>query len=485
MFSQDDSAAFLAAIVSSSDDAIISTDLAGIVTSWNAAAERMYGFRADEILGRPISLIIPPERRDEDEAVLARVREGLKVDHFETRRVRKDGTGVDVSLTVSPIRAAGGRVIGASKISRDIGSRGSMERDAQRLAAIIESSDDAIVGKDLNSIIQSWNRGAEQIFGYSPEEAIGRHISLIIPEDRIAEEAHVMGEIRAGHSVRHFETVRRRKDGRMLDISLTVSPIRTPAGEIVGASKIARDITEQKRLQRAVEQASRAKDEFLATLSHELRTPLNTVLGYTDMLQSGMIPWEDRSKALNAIIRNAEALRQLVNDLLDTSRIITGNIRLRMQPCDVGRIVEEAIETIRPAASAKSIEVRKDVSPGLMMHADPDRLRQVVWNLLSNAVKFTPEGGRLSVVASADARAIRIAVEDTGIGIDADALPHVFDQFWQGDGTHTRVHGGLGLGLALVRHFVELHGGQVTAQSEGRGRGTKFEIVLPATAARV
>ena len=476
---REESAAWLAAIVASSDDAIISKDLNGVITSWNEAAERLFGYTAAEMVGRTIETIIPFDRRSEEEYVLSRIRAGLKVDHFETLRVRKDGNFVNVSLTISPIRGRDGRIVGASKIARDITEQRRMEREMLRLAAIVESSNDAIIGKDLDGVIRSWNAAAERIFGYTADEAIGQYIGLIIPPDRLGEEVHVLAQIRAGNIVRHFETIRRRKDGGLLEISVTVSPIRMRSGEIIGASKIARDVTEQKRLQRAVEEASRAKDEFLATLSHELRTPLNTVLGYTDMLQTGIIPWEDRASALNAISRNAEALKSLVNDVLDTSRIITGKLRLNIEECDVAAIAREAIETIRPAASAKSIHIKSEITPGLRLQADSDRLRQVFWNLLSNAVKFTPEEGTLTVIAASDSRAIRITIEDTGIGIDRASLPHIFERFWQADGSHTRNHGGLGLGLALVRHFVELHGGRITAQSEGPGRGARFDVVLP------
>ena len=327
---RDGSAARLAAIVESSDDAIISKDLNGYVTSWNAAAERMFGYTAAEIIGRHITTIIPVERHSEEDFVLARIRAGVRVEPFHTVRCRKDGTAVDISLTVSPIRAADGAIIGASKIARDITRQRMTERDAQRLAAIVASSDDAIVSKDLNSIILTWNAGAEDIFGYTADEAIGRHIAMIIPDGRQAEEDMVMGRIRAGESVRHFETVRCRKDGRLLDISLTVSPIRTAAGEIVGASKIARDITHEKTLRRAAAEASRAKDQFLATLSHELRTPLNTLLGYTHMMQTGTLDPGAVGKALDAMARNGQALTNLVNDVLDASSLVTGKMRLEM-----------------------------------------------------------------------------------------------------------------------------------------------------------
>jgi PAS domain S-box-containing protein len=475
---RDQSAARLAAIVESSDDAIISKDLNGYVTSWNAAAERMFGYAAAEIVGRHITTIIPAARRAEEDYVLSRIRAGIRTEHFETVRCRKDGTLVQVSLTVSPIRAAGGTIIGASKIARDIADRTLNERDALRLAAIVASSEDAIVSKDLNSIVLTWNAAAEEIFGYSAEEAIGQHIGLIIPTDRLNEEDEVMDQIRAGRGVRHFETVRRRKDGTLLDISLTVSPIRAHSGEIIGASKIARDITQEKAMRRAAAESSRTKDEFLATLSHELRTPLNTLLGYTQMMQTRTLEPATLAKALDAMARNGQALVTLVNDVLDASRIVTGQMRLQLGPTDLATVLDEAIETIRPTTMAKGLQLEVSVERGLMVNGDPDRLRQAFWNLLSNAAKFT-RSGSVGVRAWREGRYVRVDVEDTGVGISAVALPRVFERFWQADSTHTRDQGGLGLGLSLVRYFVELHGGHITAHSAGTGRGARFAITLP------
>jgi PAS domain S-box-containing protein len=349
-----------------------------------------------------------------------------------------------------------------------------------RLSAIVDSSEDAIVGKDLNGIVESWNAGAERIFGFTAAEMIGRSITTIIPPDRIQEEADVLSRIRAGQSVQHFETVRRRKNGELLDVSLTVSPIRLKNGEVIGASKIARDITEEKALRLAVANASRAKDEFLATLSHELRTPLNAVLGYAHMLQKGAVPMTELPKALAVIGRNADSLTRLVNDVLDTSRIVTGKIRLNLEDCDVTQITEDALSLVIPACRSKSVRLTSNIESGLMVHGDPDRLRQVLWNLLSNAVKFTGEGGTVKVSAVREARTVRITVEDTGVGIAPESLPHVCRRFWQADATHTRSHAGLGLGLALAHDFVELHGGQLEVSSEGIGRGARFDVLLPA-----
>ena len=353
------------------------------------------------------------------------------------------------------------------------------DESAARLAAIVESSDDAIVSKNLNGYVTSWNAAAERMFGYTSAEIVGQHITTIIPLERRAEEDHVINEIRHGRRVGHFETVRCRKDGSLIDVSLTVSPIYASDGHIIGASKIARDISEQKRLRQAVADASRAKDEFLAMLSHELRTPLNTVLGYSHMLQSGTLQRPALDKALEAIIRNGDALTRLVNDVLDASRIVTGKMRLNPRVCDLAAVVQEAVETIQPAIMAKSQHLQVELGDGMIVTGDPDRLQQVLWNLLSNAAKFTPVDGTITVRAEAVGDRLVLEVADTGSGIPAEALPHVFERFWQADSTHTRGHGGLGLGLSLVRHFIELHGGRVTAHSDGPGKGARFEIELP------
>jgi PAS domain S-box-containing protein len=485
MPSHGDSEARLAAIVASSDDAIISKDLNSTITSWNRAAELMFGYTADEAIGKSIFIIIPDDRRGEEEFVLGRVRAGTGIDHYETVRRRKDGSHIDVSLTVSPIFAKG-KVIGASKIARDITTAKRFEREAFRLAAIVASSDDAIVGKDLNGTILSWNRGAEKIFGYTPEEAIGRNITMIIPEDRLHEETDVLTRIRAGLSVEHFETVRQRRDGTFINISLTVSPIRDATGRVTGASKIARDVTAQRRLQDQADEASRLKDEFLAVLSHELRTPLNTVLGYARMLrrEDKRMNGELRERALDALERNADTLTRLVNDVLDTSRIVTGKLRLAMETCVLDEVVEAAIDTVRPAAEAKGVAIQAHLEKGVMVVGDRDRIQQIMWNLMSNAIKFTPSDGTITVRVGRRARGAEISVSDTGIGIAPKDLPYVFQRFWQAQTGASREYSGLGIGLALARHLVELHGGSIAAHSEGPDRGATFIVTLPAAAER-
>ena len=355
---------------------------------------------------------------------------------------------------------------------------------AAHLAAIVASSVDAIISKGLDGIIQTWNTAAERIYGWKAEEVIGKSITIIIPEDRLQEQTDVMARIRRGLSVEPFETVRRRKDGSLIDISLTVSPVRAADGRIVGASKIARDITEQKRLRAAAEEASRMKDEFLAVLSHELRTPLNTVLGYSRMLrrEDGRMNEPMRDRALDALERNADTLTRLVNDVLDTSRIVTGKLRLALGPCSVDRLIDDAIEAVQTTATAKGVALEVSAEPQLAVLGDHDRLLQVAWNLLSNAIKFTPRGGRVTVTARGCRNSVEVSVQDTGVGIQADHLPLVFQRFWQAHTGLSREFGGLGVGLALARHLVEMHGGTISVQSAGPDHGATFTIVLPSVA---
>jgi signal transduction histidine kinase/ActR/RegA family two-component response regulator len=273
-----------------------------------------------------------------------------------------------------------------------------------------------------------------------------------------------------------------------------VSPVKNAQGEVIGASRIARDVTERKRAEEAIraayklesaaraysEQANRLKDEFLATVSHELRSPLNSILGWARMLRGKRLDEEESARALEVIYNSARAQNQLIGDLLDVSRIITGKSRLDLSRVDLIPIIEAAMDIARPAADAKNIRLISSLDPAAgLVSGDADRLQQVVWNLLSNAVKFTPSGGEVAVRLECDDASVTITVSDTGEGIEPDFLPFVFDRFRQFESASTRTHGGLGLGLAIVRHLVELHGGTVSAASRGRGQGATFTVTLP------
>jgi PAS domain S-box-containing protein len=757
--------AYLAAIVESSDDAILSKDLNGIIQSCNAAGERIFGYAATELVGRSVRVLIPPERQSEEDDILARIQRGERIDHFETVRLTKDKRRIDVSLTISPVRDASGRIIGASKIARDITEQKRVRAAQGYLAAIVESSDDAILSKDLNGIIQTCNARAQELFGYTADELIGHSVRMLIPEDRQAEEDDILATIRRGEHLAHFETVRLTKDGRPVDISLSVSPIRDSGGRIIGVAKIARDITEQKRMARELsaqrewfrvtlasigdaviasnpdglvtylneaaetltgwraheatgrpladifnivnektrkrvenpadvvlrtgrvvglanhtvlidadgierpiadsaapirdadrhvigvvlvfrdvtderraeealaeqrewfettlesigdaviatdvqghvvfmnpiaehltgwrlseargrscsevfnivnensrravespvsrvlaegavvglanhtvligadgserpiddsgapirsrdgkivgvvlvfrdvserrrgelerrdavlererlldaeraaradaERASRVKDEFVAMVSHELRTPLNAILGWTQLMVKPGAPPDVVARGIDVIARNTRLQTQLISDLLDVSRIVSGKLRLDIEQTDLAAVVNDAIDTVQREADDKKIVVERDLHREVgSIAGDAARIQQIVWNLLVNAVKFTPEGGRILVRVRQAGPDAEITVSDTGVGIRPEFLPHIFDRFRQADQSITRRVGGLGLGLSIVKHLVELHGGTITAESGGIGCGATFTIVFPSS----
>jgi PAS domain S-box-containing protein len=362
------------------------------------------------------------------------------------------------------------------------------------LAALVDSADDVIVSKSLDGVITSWNRSAEQVFGWTAEEAIGQHITLIIPKDRHSEEGEVLARIRRGERVSHFETVRVGKGGQLVEVSITVSPIRDRSGRIIGASKIARDISERKRFEEErehllarerearaeAEAANRAKDDFLATLSHELRTPLNSILGWARILGTARHDTETVDRALASIIRNAKQQARLIEDLLDLSSILSGKLRLNARPVDLVAVLAAALETIRPTADAKNVTIRTHFDPLVgAVRGDPERLQQIFWNLLSNAVKFTGSQGHVDVTLERVRSRAVVRVTDNGIGIRPEVLPVIFERFRQADSSITRAHGGLGLGLAIVKQLVELHRGTVDAASAGEGEGSTFTVFLP------
>ena len=370
---------------------------------------------------------------------------------------------------------------------------------AARLAAIVDSSDDAIVSKTIDGVITSWNAGAERMFGYSASEAVGRHITLIIPKDRHAEEEQVLARLRRGERIEHFETVRMRKDGTAIDISLTVSPVLNASGVVVGASKIARDISEKKGIDRlratlfaqeqearsAAEAANQLRDEFLAVLSHELRSPLNTALGWIRLIEAGQLRPEDAQRGVHAIRRSLDHQLRLINDLLDLTSMAAGKTQIVPEYLDLCDLVRLSAEEWRATAASAKIDVVTSLDGPAPIYGDPQRLDQVFSNLMANAIKFTPQGGRVSVSVGVNGAEAYIVVTDTGRGIEADFLPHVFAKFRQAESSTTRTVGGVGLGLAIVRSLEELHGGQVRAQSDGPGRGACFTITLPlASAAR-
>jgi PAS domain S-box-containing protein len=484
----------LSAIVDSSDDAIISKNLYGIITSWNQSAERILGYTAAEAVGRSVSMLIPSDRQAEEPQILAKLQRGERVEHFETIRVRKDGTLVDVSLTISPVRNANGTIVGASKILRDISHQKQLEsalRESEALSSsILNSTADCINVLDAEGALLRMNSPGQTLFGINDFEQIrGKPWQKLWSADMEPVVAHALATARAGHTAR-FQGPRRTARGEEKWWDVIVSPLLSSGPEAIRLTATSRDITMLRRAEESThaakleaERQSRIKDEFLATLSHELRTPLQAVLGWTQILVADDRTDEDLTEGLESIRRNAAAQTLIIEDLLDLNCILSGKTRLDVQNVNLADVLNEAVESIKPAANAKAIKVQAILDPlARPVAGDPSRLQQVFWNLLSNAIKFTSRGGRVQVRLGRVNSHLEVTVADSGEGIEADFLPFVFERFRQADASSTRRHGGMGLGLAIVKHLVELHGGTVKAKSGGAGKGASFSVELPLSA---
>jgi two-component system, chemotaxis family, CheB/CheR fusion protein len=347
-------------------------------------------------------------------------------------------------------------------------------------AAIVESSDDAIVSKTLDGIITSWNPAAERLFGFTADEAIGKPIALVIPHDRLQEEEILLGRLRAGERIDHFETVRRNKLGELLEVLLTVSPIRTADGRIVGASKTVRRLRPSRPAETGVEETRRANDEVLTILPHELRNPLSPLLGAAALLLRN--PTEQQVHwAGQLIYRQVRHMARLIDDLLDVSRIRAGKVALRKGPVELTGVLNSAIEMSRPLIDSRRhhLEVSLPTEP-VFLEGDPDRLCQIFANLLNNAAKYTDEGGRICLAVEMQEHTIVVRVRDNGIGISPEAQSSIFDLFTQASHGRSGSRGGLGIGLSIARKFAEMHDGALSVRSEGQGHGTEFIVRLPA-----
>ena len=480
-------ARLLAAIVASSDDAIVSKSLDGIIQSWNESAERLFGFTAEQAVGRHVSLIIPPDRIAEEEKIIASLKAGERVDHFETERRRSDGRRLQVSLTISPINDDAGNVVGASKIARDISERKEAEAERDRLVTLVENSTDFIGVFDLEGVPLYVNPAGLALVGLDDMEAARRtHLrDFCFPEDQ----ARLMDEflpsvIRTGHGeidvrFRNFRTQEARWMAHKF-LNLTEA-----GGRNMGFATVSQDVTERKRLDdnlrklaEDLSEVDRRKNEFLATLSHELRNPLAPLRNMLEVLKRGNR--ETVGQAVETMERQVGQLVRLVDDLLDISRITHNRIELRKTRVELAASIEQAVEASRSLAeeSGHKIEV---VVPreSIYVNADPVRLTQVVDNLLNNSCKYTPPGGRISVTAKREGNEAVITVADSGIGIPPENLSTIFDMFTQIDGSIERSRGGLGIGLTLVKRLVEMHAGSIEAKSAGEGKGSEFIVRLP------
>jgi PAS domain S-box-containing protein len=480
-------------------DAVITTDLDGRITSLNDVAELLTGWSRADALGQPLDAvfrIVNEDTRDPVESPAVRVlREGVAVGLANhTLLIARDGRELAIDDSAAPIRDHAGTVSGCVLIFRDFSAQRAVERErasqlltARLLASIVESSDDAILSKSLDGIIQSWNEGAERLFGHSAAQALGRHISLIIPAERLEEEDRIIASLKAGERVDHFETERLRADGQRVLVSLTISPLKDEAGRVIGASKIVRDVTERRRLEDDLRRladdlsdADRRKDEFLATLAHELRNPLATISNTVQLMRRREIASQGVDPTSEMLERQIRQMGRLVDDLLDVSRITRGKIELRKEPLELAPLVEQVAEAARALHpdSQRKLVVSLPPRP-IPLNGDPTRLAQVIGNLLSNAYKFTDPGGWIVLTVESDADCAIIRVQDDGIGISPEQISQLFGLFTQLDSSLERTRNGLGIGLALARSLVQMHGGSLEARSEGIGRGSEFVVRLP------
>jgi PAS domain S-box-containing protein len=504
----------LALLIESVEDyAIFTLDPEGRISSWNRGAQKLKGYTSQEIIGQHFSVFYPATdiARDKPKQELAVACAQGRVED-EGWRVRKDGSLLWANVVITALRSERGEILGFAKITRDLTARRAAEEQLrhseERFRLLVEAVGDyAIYMLDPLGHVATWNVGAQNLKGYQASEIIGKSFSAFFPEE----------DVRAGKPERELqaalehgrfeeEAYRVRKDGTRFWANVVLTPMRTASGHLLGFAKVTRDLTQRLHSERTArelareqaaraqaeqdevrlreaavraEEANRIKDEFLATVSHELRTPLNAILGWASLLRARN-PEPAIAQGVEVIHRNAVSQSKIIEDILDVSRIITGKLRLDVKAADLVAIVQDAIEVIRPSAIAKDLAIDFDsAQEKCELIADPERLQQVVWNLLSNAVRFSQRGGRISVGLGCDPLEVVLSVRDTGAGIEPSFLPFVFDRFKQADSSSTRRVGGLGLGLAIVRHLVELHGGRVAAESQGVGHGATFRVAIP------
>ena len=467
-------------------DAVIVTDVQGRVTFLNSVAEKLTGWSSETAKARKLTEVfrnLDERTREVVEDPVAKVLRTGSIAGLasHTVLVRRDGREIPINDSAAPILLPNGELFGVVLIFRDITEERQSEHARAWLAALVESSGDAIVSKTLDGIVTSWNPGAARLFGYAPDEIIGKPITTIIPPELRHEEVEVLARLRRGERVDHFETVRLGKTGRRIDVSLTVSPIRDEHGQIVGASKIARGIGDQKRAERLLREANQRKDEFLATLAHELRNPLASVRNSTELLRGAKHERPELQTACDILDRQLRQMTRLVDDLLDVSRINAGRIELQEEFVDLGLLLRALESSLQPDFAAADQTFSLSIPPEpLYVYGDRIRLTQVLSNVLHNANKYTPAGGRIVVEAGREQAEIVIRIRDTGVGIPPAMLDQVFELFSQVEGSSHRTRGGLGIGLNLAKRLVEIHRGRIEAHSQGPGVGSEFVIRLPA-----
>jgi PAS domain S-box-containing protein len=482
-------ARLLASIIESSNDAIISKSLDGIIQSWNEAAEQLFGYTAEEAVGRHITLVIPPERIAEEDQIIASLKAGQRIEHFETQRVHKNGGRIDVSLTISPIKDDSGTVFGASKIARDITERKSAESERQKFVTVIENSTDFIGMCDLEGIPFFINRAGLEMVGLENiEEARQTTVrEFFFPEDQemlmndffpsVLKDGHGETEIR----FRHFKT------GHARWMAYKVLTLTDAVNNPVGFATVSQDVSERKRMEDNLRrlafdlaETDRRKNEFLATLAHELRNPLAPMSNMLEVLKRANGDGEVLKRAHETLERQLVQMVRLVDDLLDLSRVTHDRLELRRTEVELSSVIQQAIEAAHPLLDAEGHTLTVDLpNEPIYLNADRARLAQVFSNLLNNSSKYTKPNGAISVVAKQVGAEVLVTVKDNGAGIPPDKLSTIFDMFMQVDKSAERSQSGLGIGLTLVKRLTEMHGGTIEARSAGEGKGSEFIVRLP------
>jgi PAS domain S-box-containing protein len=461
--------------------------------------QRISGLERDEVLGKRVLDVFPFLREAGNERCFSAVMEG-KEWAAENHPYGPSETGVFESHYFA-LRDEKDNIAGGIAVITDITARKQAEDAAntayRQLSFHVESSPLAVIEWDSDFRVSRWSASAERLFGWKAEDVIGKHVNewRFVFTDDVDAVALVTNRQREGVEVHGVQRNRNyTRDGQILFCEWYNSVLHDDRGKLVSVLSLVLDVTARKSAEderaaalvrerdarRHAEEADRLKDEFLATLSHELRTPLTSILGWASMIRNGEVEGSGVPRAIETIERNARSQARLIDDLLDVSRIITGNLRLDLHPLNLAPIVDAALDALRPTADVKDIRLQTHFEPAeCLVKGDPNRLRQVIWNLLSNAIKFTPRGGSVNIDLTCVESSARLTVSDTGEGISPEFLPYVFDRFRQAEASISRKQGGLGLGLAVVRHLVELHGGTISAESEGTGRGSVFTVDLP------
>lgn len=465
------------------DYAIFMVDADGIVTDWNQGAQHILGYKEEEIVGRDAAKFFTIEDRRKDvpqkemETAAARGRA-----EDERWHVRKDGSRFWASGVVTPVRDPTGKLIGFSKVMRDMTERNKLTEERDRFFAL---SMDLLCIVHLDGRFQRVNPAFQSVLGFSEEEFLSMTVFELLHPDDLANTVLEYQKLSQGHPTQHMENRLRCRDGEYRWLAWSYFPVPED-GLVFG---VGRDTTERRQLgeilrlrAEELENANRIKDEFLATMSHELRTPLTSILGWSRLLDSNQLSDNERHRAVHIIQRNAEAQAKLIEDLLDVSRIITGKLKIDFQPVSFAAITESVVSSLRPLIDAKQLQLVTsiDMAAGASL-GDPARLQQIVTNVLSNAIKFTPSGGRIEVSLQRREAYVQLRIKDSGVGIAAEHLPHIFERFRQVDSSNVRAHGGLGLGLAIVEYLVRQQGGTVTAKSEGIDKGATFTVEFPLT----